>query len=70
MEIPRILELAWEHAFPGREAAERNAILRELSPPMPREKLTLRYDFNWQTRRSQPVLTRNAGAARALDSLL
>ena len=30
MEIPRILELAWEHAFPGREAAERNAILREL----------------------------------------
>jgi hypothetical protein len=39
MEIPRILELAWEHAFPGREAAERNAILRELTPPMQREKL-------------------------------
>lgn len=30
MEIPRILELAWEHAYPGREAAERNAVLREL----------------------------------------
>ena len=37
MEIARILELAWEHAFPGREAAERNAILRELTPPMQRE---------------------------------
>ena len=24
MEIPRILELAWAHAYPGREAAERN----------------------------------------------
>jgi hypothetical protein len=39
MEIPRILELAWEHAFPGREAAERNAVPRELTPPMQREKL-------------------------------
>jgi hypothetical protein len=29
--IPRLLEAAWAHAFPGREAAERNAVLRELS---------------------------------------
>ena len=34
MEIPRILELAWERAYPGREAAERNAVLRELTEPM------------------------------------
>lgn len=29
--IPRLFEAAWANAFPGREAAERNAVLRELS---------------------------------------
>ena len=29
--IPHLLEAAWAHAYPGREAAERNAVLRELS---------------------------------------
>ena len=28
-------------AYPGREAAERNAVLRALAPPAPREKPTL-----------------------------
>ena len=31
MEIAEILEAAWAHAYPGREAAERNALLRALS---------------------------------------
>ena len=34
-----LIEAAWEHAYPGREAAERNAILRELTPAALREKL-------------------------------
>jgi hypothetical protein len=29
--IPRLLEAAWAHASPGREVAERSAVLRELS---------------------------------------
>ena len=29
--IPRLFEAAWANAFPGGEAAERNAVLRELS---------------------------------------
>jgi hypothetical protein len=35
MEIPRILEDTWTHARPGREAAERNELLRALVPPAP-----------------------------------
>jgi hypothetical protein len=35
IEIPRILEDAWAYAPPGREAAERNALLRALVPPAP-----------------------------------
>ncbi len=27
----RLLEAAWAHAFPGREAADRNDVLREIS---------------------------------------
>ena len=58
MEIPRILELAWEQAYPGREAAERNACYgictgvlttkelgRQRRPPLPESParaLTLR----------------------------
>ena len=30
VEIPQILELAWEAALPGRQAVERNALLRAL----------------------------------------
>jgi hypothetical protein len=30
MEIPQILEAAWKDAYPGREAAEHNAVWREL----------------------------------------
>jgi hypothetical protein len=30
MEIARILEAAWVHAYPGREAAEQNSMLRQL----------------------------------------
>jgi len=46
MEIPRILELAWERAYPGREAAERNAVLRELTEPMQRENEALTRSAN------------------------
>lgn len=30
-EIQRLLDAAWDHALPGREAAERNALLRSLT---------------------------------------
>jgi hypothetical protein len=31
--VPELLEAAWEHACPGREAAERNEILRKICGP-------------------------------------
>jgi hypothetical protein len=30
MEMPEMLELAWGRAYPGREAAERNELMRQL----------------------------------------
>jgi hypothetical protein len=30
MDIAQIIELAWVHAYPGREVAERNSVLRQL----------------------------------------
>jgi hypothetical protein len=31
--MPELLEAAWEHAYPGREAAERNEMLCEIYAP-------------------------------------
>jgi hypothetical protein len=42
IEIPPILELAWTHAPPGREAAERNEILRELHRSLAQEERSIR----------------------------
>jgi hypothetical protein len=47
LEIPRIFELAWEHAYPGREAAERNAAWRELWKALPRAQESQRRTCAW-----------------------
>jgi hypothetical protein len=61
--IQQILELAWEHAYPGREAAERNAILRELTPPMPREQLAAHHPhFRPAPKTGRPCGGRRIGA--------
>jgi hypothetical protein len=47
-ELMRVLEGAWNHALPGHEAAERDALLREIwrsvraEKPAKREPLRLR----------------------------
>jgi hypothetical protein len=48
--IPQILEDAWEHAYPGREAAERNSARREaVGPAARRDSVSIGLSFQCLT---------------------
>ena len=61
--IPQILEDAWEHAYPGREAAERNSARREaVGPAARRDSVSIGLSFQCLT--GSVILRRNPTGCR------